>query len=164
MNEIKPLKRSLQLQPLSREHHDGLLFVWKIRQGLTNNTDIEKLRQFVGWFWENHMRPHFFQEEKILMPWLPDLHPLASKLKSDHNEIRELVISIDKEVDQYDLKDLANLVEVHIRWEEREFFQFLESTLSVKELDKVSEELNQHPVTCQNEWKDEFWVQKKSDK
>ena len=36
MEEIKPLKRSKELAPLSREHHDGLLFAWKIKQGLAN--------------------------------------------------------------------------------------------------------------------------------
>ena len=32
--EIKPIKRSKQLAPLSREHHDGLMYVWKIREVL----------------------------------------------------------------------------------------------------------------------------------
>ena len=41
MEEIKPLKRSKELAPLSREHHDGLLFAWKIKQGLANGTPIK---------------------------------------------------------------------------------------------------------------------------
>lgn len=160
MNEIKPLKRSLQLQPLSREHHDGLLFVWKIKQGLNNNTELERLRKYVGWFWSNHMRPHFFQEEAIIDKYLPLLNTLAKKIKADHNEIRELVISIDKEINRYDLADIAKLVEAHIRYEEREFFQYLESSLSVQELDEISQYLEIHPVACDEEWPDEFWVRK----
>ncbi|WP_241739476.1 hypothetical protein [Aestuariibaculum marinum] len=30
---MKPLKRHKALQPLSREHHYGLLLTWKIRTG-----------------------------------------------------------------------------------------------------------------------------------
>ena len=158
MSEAKPLKRSIQLQPLSREHHDGLLFVWKIRQGLHNDAGMDKLQKYVRWFWKYHIRPHFFQEEKILLSYLPANHPLGQKLKDDHKEILELMLSIDREVERQDLISLANFIESHIRWEEREFFQYLESNLSPAELEDVSKNLNDHPVSCEVEWKDEFWV------
>ncbi|MEO5946621.1 MAG: hypothetical protein ABIP79_07360, partial [Chitinophagaceae bacterium] len=58
--ETKPIKRSKQLTPLSREHHDGLLFAWKIRQGLENETPLEQLRKYTMWFWQQHIKPHFF--------------------------------------------------------------------------------------------------------
>ncbi len=156
MKDILPIKRSIQLQPLSQEHHDGLLFVWKIRQVLHNNTPIDKLQEYVRWFWKNHIRPHFFQEEKFLLPCLPVNHPLGKKLKDDHTEIRELMLSIDREVERPDLISLANFIELHIRWEEREFFQYLESNLSAAELEDISKKLNDHPVSCKVEWKDEF--------
>ena len=44
--EAKPIKRSKQLSPLSREHHDGLLFAWKIRQGFENGTPLEEMRKY----------------------------------------------------------------------------------------------------------------------
>lgn len=160
MKDIKPIKRTPHLQPLSREHHDGLLFVWKIKQGISNNTELDRLRKYVGWFWRSHMRPHFFQEENILAKRLPAGHLLSAKLKTDHNEIRELMISIDREAELYDLKDLANLVEVHIRWEEREFFEYLEHLLTEEELEIIFKELEKHPVNCTEEWPDEFWIRK----
>lgn len=158
MNEIKPIKRSIQLQPLSREHHDGLLFVWKIREGLKNHTSIEKLKDFTSWFWRNHIRPHFFQEEKILIPAIPEGHLLAHQLKQEHNFIRELIITIDKDTDLHDFTRLANLLETHIRFEERELFQYLEQHLSKEQLEDIFAKLEQHPVSCNEEWKDEFWV------
>ncbi len=160
MDEAKPLKRSIQLQPLSREHHDGLLFVWKIRQGLQNDTHLDLLQKYVRWFWKNHIKSHFSQEEKILLPYLPADHPLGKKLRDDHTAIRELMLSIDKEVERQDLINLSNLIEVHIRWEEREFFQYLESTLPEAELNDISKELNNHPVSCEVEWVEEFWIKK----
>ena len=160
MNEIKPIKRSVQLQPLSREHHDGLLFVWKIRQGLENNTGIDILRLFTNWYCRQHIAPHFYQEEKILLPYIDKLDPLAVKMKEDHDYIRELIHSIDQEPDRHDFTRLANLIEAHIRFEEREFFRYLEEHLSEQELTEIYEELEKHPVSCKEEWKDDFWVRK----
>jgi hypothetical protein len=39
--------------------------------------------------------------------------------------------TIDRDVDELDLENLTRFIELHIRWEEREFFQYLESNLSV---------------------------------
>jgi hemerythrin-like domain-containing protein len=156
MNDAKPLKRSPELQPLSREHHDGLLFAWKIRRGLHNNTSIDQLRSYVGWYWKNHIRPHFYQEEKILFPCMPE-HEFMARMKKEHDLIRELVIAIDLDTERIDFIRLADLIEKHIRFEERELFPSLQTTLSPKELTAIEEQLEKHPVTC-GEWKDEFWM------
>lgn len=160
MSEIKPIKRSIQLQPLSREHHDGLLFVWKIRQGLEKRISLENLKEYAGWYWRHHIKPHFFQEEKILIPYMPVDHHLALQLKREHEYIRELILSIDREPDKYDFISLANLLESHIRFEERELFNYLEELLTAQQLEEVFEKLEKHPVSCKEEWKDEFWVKK----
>lgn len=162
MNEIKPIKRSEQLQPLSREHHDGLLFVWKLKQGLENRTSLEIIKEYTGWYWRHHIKPHFFQEEKILIPFMPAQHPMALQLKKEHDYIRELILNIDREPDKHDLIRLSNLIESHIRFEERELFQFLEEHLSKNQLAEIYEKLEQHPVSCKEDWKDEFWVKKKA--
>jgi hemerythrin-like domain-containing protein len=158
MSEIKPIKRSVQLQPLSREHHDGLLFVWKLKQGLENKTSSERLKDYTGWYWRHHIKPHFFQEEKILIPLMKADHPMAVQLKREHEYIRELILTIDNEPDKHDFIRLANLLESHIRFEERELFQYLEQNLSTEQLIDIFEKLEVHPVSCTEEWKDEFWV------
>lgn len=162
MSEIKPIKRSVQLQPLSREHHEGLLFVWKIRQGLSNKTPLEKLKNYTGWYWRHHIRPHFFQEEKLLMPFMPAEYPLAVQMKKEHDYIRELILGIDQEADRQDFTRLTNLLETHIRFEERELFQYLEEHLSTEQLTTIFEQLEKHPVSFEEEWKDHFWVSKES--
>jgi len=159
MNEIKPIVRSIQLQPLSREHHDGLLFVWKIREGLNNHTSIEKLKDYTGWYWRNHIRPHFFQEERVLTHHMPE-NSLVVRMKKEHEDIRELIISIDKEGYLHDLIILSDLVEEHIRFEERELFLYLEEHLSTEELTTIHEELEKNPVSYKDEWKDAFWIKK----
>jgi len=162
--EIQPIKRSKQLAPLSREHHDGLLFAWKIKQGLENKTPLEKLRRYSLWYWQQHIKPHFCQEEKILMPYMPADHPMAKQLKEEHEHIRELVLSLDAEADKRDFVILADLVNKHIRFEERELFVYLEELLTTEQLNKVYQELEQHPLTCNDPkspvWDEEFWIKK----
>lgn len=159
-DEIQPLKRSQQLAPLSREHHDGLLFAWKIKQGIENKATLEVMRTYTLWFWRHHIKPHFFQEEKILIPDMPSNHPLAVKLLEDHDHIRELIIGLDEEADKRTLIILCDLLNAHIRFEERELFPHLEKILTREQLDNIFTQLEKHPVHCEQEWKDEFWVKK----
>ena len=158
--EIKPIKRSKQLAPLSREHHDGLLFAWKIRQGLENGTPLEEMRKYTMWFWQQHIKPHFFKEEKILMPYMPSAHPMSVRLKEEHDYIRELILGLDDEAEKQTLISLCDLFDKHIRFEERELFGYIEGLLSEEKLDDVFQELEKYPVIYTEEWKDEFWVKK----
>lgn len=148
------------MQPLSREHHDGLLYVWKIREGLDNNTSIERLKDYTSWYWKHHIKPHFFQEEKLLVPFMPESDPRITRLKKDHDYIRELILAIDKEADRHDFILLANLIETHIRFEERELYQYLEEHLTGDQLTEIYEKLEKHPLPMNEEWKDHFWVKK----
>ena len=159
MEEIKPIKRSKELAPLSREHHDGLLFAWKIKQGLANKTSIATLCSYTRWFWTNHMKPHFKDEEKVLVKFLPADNPLVGQMFNEHAHIRDLIIFLDREPEPNSLQLLAEYINNHIRFEERELFAYAEQTLTPEQLKEVYEELpeNSH---CDTEWKDEFWLKK----
>ena len=159
MEETKPLKRSKELAPLSREHHDGLLFVWKIKQGLANGTPIETLCSYTLWYWTNHIKPHFKEEEKVLVKFLPEDNGLVKQMFREHAQIRDLIISIDKEPDSSSLQLLAEFINNHIRFEERELFAYAEKNLTQEQLDEIYKELP-HDLHCDTEWKDEFWVRK----
>jgi hemerythrin-like domain-containing protein len=159
MEKIKPLKRSKELAPLSREHHDGLLFAWKIKQGLANGTSIETLCNYTRWFWLNHIKSHFKEEEKVLVKFLPGDNLLVLQMFKEHAQIRDLIISLDKEPDSGLLQSLADFVNNHIRFEERELFAYAEKTLTQEQLNEVYKELP-HDSRCETEWKDEFWVKR----
>ena len=159
MEEIKPLKRSKELAPLSREHHDGLLFAWKIKQGLANGTPIETLVNYTRWFWSNHIKPHFKDEEKVLMKFLPADNPLVQQMLKEHSQIRDLVISLDKEPDVNSLQLLAEFINNHIRFEERQLFVYAEQALTPGQLNEIFKEVSDE-LHCDTEWKDDFWVKK----
>ena len=42
----KPQKRHKALQPLSREHHHGLLLSWKIRAGFSKNIEPKRIKVY----------------------------------------------------------------------------------------------------------------------
>jgi hemerythrin-like domain-containing protein len=159
MEEIKPLKRSKELAPLSREHHDGLLFAWKIKQGLANGTPIETLCNYTRWFWANHIKPHFKDEEKVLVKFLPADNALVQQMIREHAQIRDLVIALDKEPDPNSLQLLAEFINNHIRFEERQLFAYAEENLTSEQLEEIHKDLPQE-LQCNTEWKDEFWVKK----
>jgi len=158
--EIKPIKRSEELAPLSREHHDGLLFVWKINQGLANGTAVETICNYTRWFWANHIKPHFKDEEKVLIEFLPADNPLVMQMIKEHAQIRDLILSLDKEPDKNTLQILAEFLNNHIRFEERKLFVYAEETLTSEQLNSIYQQLADEPH-CDTEWKEEFWVRKK---
>jgi hemerythrin-like domain-containing protein len=154
--QITPLKRSKELAPLSREHHDGLQYVWKIREGLKNGASISKLKQYTIWSWQQHIKPHFFQEERILLKHMPLDHHLAIRMQKEHENIREFILSLDQDAENTTFIQLCDLLNDHIRFEEREVFAYLEKTLSEKEREEIYQQLEAHPV-CAGIWDDEFW-------
>lgn len=157
MSDTKPIKRSEQLAPLSREHHDTLLFVWKIRQGLKNRTPPEEIALYVHWFWNNHLQVHFNQEEHLLLPHLPKPDQMSKQLKAEHQDIRELIAG---PLHATSLAVLAGKLNDHIRFEERQLFPHIEKKLSPGQLNSIQKQLDQLP-RCKEKWENEFWLKGK---
>ena len=160
MEETKPIKRSKELALLSREHHDGLLFAWKIKQGLANGTSINTLVDYTRWFWSNHFQPHFKNEEEVLAKFLPADNPLVKQMFTEHAQIRDLVVSLDKGSNTSALQQLAEVITNHIRFEERQLFVYAEQVLTPGQLSEIFNDLP-NELACDTEWKDEFWVKKR---
>lgn len=160
MEEMKPIKRSKELAPLSREHHDGLLFAWKIKQGLANDTPLQTLANYTRWYWNNHLEFHFNSEENVLVKYLSVDHPLVKQMFKEHAAIRDLVSSLDKKPGSPSLQLLADTIHDHIRFEERQLFSYAEEVLTPGQLDEIFNELPKE-LSCDTRWTDEFWVKKK---
>jgi hemerythrin-like domain-containing protein len=157
--EIKPIKRSKQLTPLSKDHHDGLLFAWKIRQGLKNGADIKLIAEYVQWFWKNHLEEHFREEEQILTPHIPADNELLKQMFDEHENI-EAMIHINENIpDGIMLADLAQAIDDHIRFEERVLFPYAEKIIPEQELNLIYEQLPKEKAE-REKWEREFWVKK----
>lgn len=155
--EVKPIKRSKQLTPLSKDHHDGLLFAWKIRQGLKRDAGLNVIADYVQWFWKNHLQEHFREEEQILAPHLPADNELLQQMFDEHQEIESMVHITENIVDEAMLVKLADAIDDHIRFEERQLFPYAEKAISVEELNTIYEQLPKEKLERER-WEKEFWV------
>lgn len=153
------MKRHKNIQPLSRDHHFGLLFCWKIRKGLTNQTEIERINHYINYFWNFHLHQHFIAEETILFNTIKD--KLCDDGFSQHAEIASQLHKINsfQKTDSKAYRDLADLIDAHIRFEERILFPHLEKMLSPNQMTIIGLELEQwHNEPLEEEYKDEFWI------
>ena len=153
------IKRSAELTPLSHDHHEALLFVFRLRQGLKNGTDPKLLASFVQWFWEKHMQEHFREEEQILAPHLPADHPLLLQMIDEHQEI-EAMIHINESIpDSSLLARFADALHDHVRFEERTLFPYAEQYIPAEKLELIRQELVKTERSCEK-FTPEFWARK----
>ncbi|MDB5207556.1 MAG: hemerythrin protein [Flavisolibacter sp.] len=157
-DEIKPIKRSKELAPLSREHHEGLLLGWKIKQGLKNGTDHKLISQYIQWFWDAELSAHFKKEEQVLAVHLPDENEWVMKMFADHEDI-EALIHVNRMIPDEDIfLQIADALNEHIRFEERILFPYAETLIPQKDKETIYDELiktEQH-----KDWEQEFWLNK----
>ncbi len=148
-----PIKRSIALQPLSREHHHGLLLCWKLRTGLKKGIDIDRIKKYSDWFFKNSLSTHFNIEEEFVFPLLGNEHELVKKALTDHRRLKRLfedTTDIEKS-----LSLLEEELEKHIRFEERVLFPAIETIANEKELQLIME-IHSEDSTYED-WGDEFW-------
>ncbi|RYY14781.1 MAG: hemerythrin domain-containing protein [Chitinophagaceae bacterium] len=153
------MKRHESIVLLSREHHFGLLFCWKIRQGIKKQVLPERMQSYVKYFWDNHLLKHFVEEETILFTASQD--DLVSQAIADHRHIRQLVedTNLGKPVKPEQFKSIADALDDHIRFEERVLFPHLEKELPEIKLIELGNRLQQlHQAPEDDNYVDEFWV------
>ena len=161
MEIIKPLKRSTHLKPLSRDHHDGLLLCWKIRQGLKNNIEDLRIVSYVAFCFEQELKEHFDQEERLVVSLLKEGDPEIRKAREQHKELNWLIQKIIRTDDSEKalLAAFADRLEDHIRFEERQLFPYIEKNADPDSFDhagKIIADLHGNHSTVS--WEDEFWI------
>ncbi len=149
----KPLKRHKALQPLSREHHHGLLLSWKIRNGFNKNIEVERIKKYADWFFNNHLIPHFDLEEAHIFPLLDADNELVKRALAEHRRLKRL-FTIENEVEK-SLSIIEEELEQHIRFEERILFPEIQKFASEADLQMI-ELIHQEEKFIDN-LEDEFW-------
>ena len=160
-NQQQPLKRSEQLKRLSREHHAGLLFSWKIKEGISIGVPVERMQHYINYFVNGHLLGHFEQEEKLLFNQV-DI-PVCLQAKKEHVLLKNLIHRINySPVVNYEIYiELSDLLNDHIRFEERVVFPLLEELLDVQTLNAINNKLEMDGHTFNDEFPDQFWVKPK---
>jgi hemerythrin-like domain-containing protein len=157
--EKKPIKRNEHIIKLSKDHHFTLLFCWKIRNGLKFNAD--PIINYVQYFWQHHMQPHFMEEETILFTPVKDA--AVQKALDEHTEIAAQIkgLYVDDENVTNKLSTLADIVDKHVRYEERELFPHLEQVLTNEQLEQIGKQLAGHANALKDDFADAFWIKDK---
>jgi len=155
----KPVNRNEHLRKLSRDHHFSLLFCWKIRQGLKTDVDIERIRKYVQYFWQEHLQPHFREEENILFAPIKDKQ--VQRAINEHKYIKlqiEALPDYSENSERRSLAKIADMVDEHVRYEERELFPHLERKLRKEQLENIGKLIQKrHPSTLPDQYADQFW-------
>ncbi|MBF8149851.1 hemerythrin domain-containing protein [Winogradskyella sp. F6397] len=150
----KPQKRHKALQPLSREHHHGLLLSWKIRAGFSKDVDPKRIRAYADWFFKHHLIPHFELEEMHIFPILTnDENDLVKRALADHRRLKRLFE--EREDDIKTLSKIEEELDKHIRFEERVLFPEIQNVATEEEFLQI-EKIHQPEQFTDNE-KDVFW-------
>lgn len=168
MNTTPPIKRNKNLVWLSRDHHEGLLIVWKIRQGIRLQVNDSEILNFILHEYCHSLQPHFLQEEKWLFTSLSKKDEWRVEVEKQHAEIRKMVAVIrcsfkTREQVLQNLKVLcekfASQLEKHIRFEERILFPYIEKIVTEEKLTEIGDELTKaHHLKMPVAWTSEFWV------
>jgi len=145
---MKSSRRNQSLIPLSREHHYGLMLCLRIHRGLRLSGNDEawvraKAVQAAEFF-ATELVSHFKAEEQALFPFMRDFagtSGLIRELGAEHRKLRRLATRLGGAkvaVLKAALGEFADLLESHIRKEERQLFPIYEKQVS-RDVDKQVE-------------------------
>lgn len=136
-----PISRHESLAPFSRDHYSGLVIARHLSKAAAD--DAVARRKAVAEFcdaWAKDISVHFEDEERLLLKHMTDDD--RRRLLSDHEQLRRLAAEVQQvrrstDPDPYLLERISQLLERHIRWEERELFQRLQSQLDEPTLQQL---------------------------
>lgn len=159
MKETTPIKRHPAIVSFSRDHHFGLLLVWKIRQGLKKSIDPGRIGKYVLFFFSEDLLKHFSDEEKLLFSCLRADDLLRIQAEEDHAVIYQLIKDIRSQTaDTGLLTQLADRLEKHIRFEERELFNHLQTLIGADTLALLEKRIGNDSKEIDEKWDDIFWI------
>jgi hypothetical protein len=152
------MKRSRELRPLSAEHHQALLVAFQLKKSLEGHPEaagapreLPGLLSLARRFEEQVFAPHVRAEEELLAPHLAATD--GRRLTTEHAELHRLVQLARRSAvaeQRASLAAFAELLERHVRWEERELFPGAEARLDASVLAGIGTELEKRLVLAGN--------------
>ena len=129
------MKRDANLVPLSRQHFRALVLCMRIHRKRAQRGVLQ--REMLSLYAED-VRFHFQAEEKFLFPAarrLPEAAPLVRELLAEHKKLRRAFTAARRRtLKSAELTRFADLLEAHIRKEERRLFEECQKQMSEKAL------------------------------
>ena len=160
-DEHRFMKRSRALKPLSSDHHQALLIAFQLKQGLAGHAesagapkDLPGLLALARRFEEQLLKAHMRSEEDLLGRFIAAAD--MARLRADHTELARLM-DVSRTAAPGELRAnlgaFAELVERHVRWEERELFPYAERHADEATLATLAGELEKRLVLARSDSK-----------
>ncbi len=144
-------KRHPSLIPLSHDHHHGLALALRCRKhalGQLNPGDpaaLEACAAEVSRFFNKNLTPHFEAEETVLFPLMAayeECRELVAQLEREHREFHRLAARLGEPGGlRKSLFDFGDLLEQHIRSEERRLFAAFEMFVPAPDAERAGQEI-----------------------
>ncbi|MRH43508.1 hemerythrin domain-containing protein [Aquibacillus halophilus] len=131
------MERHESLYPLSHHHHHALFLALSLRKVGTEKSklSVDEMKKELQLFWEPNGQQHFRDEEEILLPAYAQNesidHPEITAMLLEHVKIRSLINQILNQTEELEpmMHELGQLLDIHIRREERVIFPMIEQAL-----------------------------------
>jgi iron-sulfur cluster repair protein YtfE (RIC family) len=146
------LKRHKALHTLSHDHHQGLILSQLIKKGSPRYKKLphtlEGKKDYTIRFYNDELRKHFEDEEKILFPMVKgkddEIDNMVEEIISEHAKIKQLINKVESDEDvENKMDELGYILEMHIRKEERILFGKIQEILSEDELTALEKRLSE---------------------
>lgn len=146
--------RHPSLVPLSHDHHHALALALRCRKQALGQIKpmgtaglAERAKEFLD-FYRDNLIAHFDAEEQVLFPWMRTniaaSTAMVDELLRQHEELRQFAVKIEAGVGLAKLIfDLGDLLERHVRKEERELFPLFEAQIDAANADEIGLKLKQ---------------------
>lgn len=138
-----PIQRSEALQPLSRDHYEGLSLAQKLRRAADGDErDRLQAAAALAEAWRAQIRDHFDEEERLLRDLMDQQQ--WDRLLQEHAALRRCGEQADH-ASRADpgpewVREAGRLLHDHIRWEERELFVAIEGAATAEQLRLIGAE------------------------
>lgn len=146
------MKRHDSLLLVAREHHESLVIARRLVTGRASAgsdwpDSPAAQAQALAQFHERHLRRHFAAEEQAVFPAAREIGAeamaLAERLAAEHRQMSAWIgeLAADAAVDAAALAAFGELLNAHVRLEDRQFFPMLETGLEPARLLRLQADL-----------------------
>jgi hypothetical protein len=148
----KGLKRHAALVALSRDHHGVLVQALALRRAAQSSSPAAVRTALDAYlrFHAGEIRGHMADEEDVLLPLGGGADPAgAERIVAEHREIEALTTSLRETLTtgadpRATLHALGELLDDHVRFEERAFFTRVQERLDAGALERLGQALERH--------------------
>ena len=143
------MKRDANLVPLSRQHFRALVLCMRIHRKRAPRSVLQ--REMLS-LYADDVRFHFQAEEQFLFPAARRLAGAAPRVRewlAEHKKMRRaFALARRRTLKSTELTRFADLLEAHIRKEERQLFEECQKQMSEKELSALGGKMQNYFQKC----------------